>query len=334
MKARRALLASLQTQPWKVSILISTHEKNQANINLDAMNMDEHDFVPESRGDDPDANELSELSFDGLVIEFRKENNIPRPSRSKFSRMITYLSEKRLVERVSDRLEAEAATAKGLSVEADERPGKKRKRASAPKSGGSRRQERGLDASDSDNEDAPTHGTNQLPGSCSQGGPPIGADGSTIEAKSNEPEKGSIRGDLDRIMYPSLANEIIKIFKEHGLTRFIPYIDELKRKYKNALNAKSKPKVKRKPYPRTREALGRLLGRTKDGPNVTIKDEEGKHPWSVLPNVEMHSRPLMRAWWFNSECLIHHGIGFFSGGSDILLDTAEKRNLAIGDHAD
>jgi hypothetical protein len=238
------------------------------------MNMDEHDFVPESRGDDPDANELSELSFDGLVIEFRKENNIPRPSRSKFSRMITYLSEKRLVERVSDRLEAEAATAKGLSVEADERPGKKRKRASAPKSGGSRRQERGLDASDSDNEDAPTHGTNQLPGSCSQGGPPIGADGSTIEAKSNEPEKGSIRGDLDRIMYPSLANEIIKIFKEHGLTRFIPYIDELKRKYKNALNAKSKPKVKRKPYPRTREALGRLLGRTKDGPNVTIKDEE------------------------------------------------------------
>jgi len=298
------------------------------------MKMDERDFKPESRDDGSDLDQFSNLSYEALLSVHWKELHIARPSRSKCLQMLTCQNERRLKDRVSLRLELEAAAAEKLSAETDERPGKKRKQASAPKPRGWRRQDRGLDASDSDNEDAPTHDTNQLPGSRSQGGPPIGAEGSTTEDKSKDPENGSIRGDLDRIKYPSIANEIIKILKEHGLTRFIPYVDELKRKYKNALNAKSKPKVKHKPYPRTREALERLLGRIKDGPNLTIKDEEANHRWSVPPNVELRSRPLMRAWWFNSECLIHHGFGFFSGGSDILLETAEQRSLAIGDHAD
>jgi hypothetical protein len=298
------------------------------------MKMDERDFKPESRDNASDLDEFSNLSYEALLSVHWKELHIARPCRSKCLQMLTRQNERRLKDRVSLRLELEAAAAEKLLAETDERPGKKRKQASASKSRGWRRQNRGLDALDSDNEDAPTHDTNQLPGSCSQGDPLVGAEGNTNEDKSKEPENGSIRGDLDRIKYPSIANEIIKILEEHGLTRFIPYVDELKRKYKNALNAKSKPKVKHKPYARTRETLERLLGRIKDGPNLTIKDEEANHPWSVPQNVELRSRPLMRAWWFNSECLIHHGIGFFSGGSDILLETAEQRSLAIGDHAD
>jgi hypothetical protein len=325
-----------------VSILISKPENNRANINLDAMNLDERAFVPKTRDEAPDVKEFSKLSFESLMIKFRKELHIPRPSRSKCLQMLTYLNEKRLEERVSLRLEAEDAAAKELSVGGDERPGKKRKRASAPKSGGRRRQGRRLDASDSDNEDALPHlpnidnnnVENSLPRSDSQEGRPSGAEGSTAESKTEEHENRSIRDDLDRLKYPTIGNFLIELLKKHGLAAYIPYVDAMKRKCKMALNVKSKPKVKHKPYPRTGEALERLLGRIKDGPNLTVKDEEFSHPWSVATNVAISLKPLMRGWWFNSECLIHHGIGFFSGGSDILLDTAQKRNLAIGDHAD
>jgi hypothetical protein len=277
------------------------------------MNLDEGAFVPKIRDEAPDVDEFSKLSFESLMTKFRKELHIPRPSRSKCLQMLTYLNEKRLEERVSLRLEAEAAAAKGLSVEGDERPGKKRKRASAPKSGGWRRQGRRLDASDSNNEDALPHLPNidnnnvetLLPRSDSQEGRPSGAERSTAESKTEEHENGNIRDDLDRLKYPAIGNFLIELLKKHGLTAYIPYVDAMKRKCKNALNVKSKPKVKHKPYPRTREAFERLLGRIKDGPNLTIKDEEVSHPWSVATNVAISLEPLMRVWWFNSECLIH-----------------------------